>query len=303
MSDQSGATTPADASTQTPAAQTGAAAPATVTAAPATAVPATATPAPATAYPPAFEIENNNTKENFNLRPRTGFKGPIPEDQSKISQDVYEARNVLKLLKEDKAINDPRFDEFIQRITQAGFVGCVADNVYPALASIALDQIRADIVRRAGTPLVYRYLKALAWCALAGGVLGLVIAFIGTSYTSFSYSPLFKGYGFVLIGAMAGAWFSVAASRWQIAFDTIPDYPDVKLEPVIRMLFVALVAAGFALFLHLDIIAIKIGNVDLKIFTSSISVALLVGFIAGISQRALSVQLIDRTQKVLNPAP
>ena len=138
---------------------------------------------------------------------------------------------------------------------------------------------------------------------MVGGVLGFFIAYIGISYTSFSYAPVFKGYGFVLIGAMAGAWFSVAASRWQIAFDTITDYPDVKLEPVIRMLFVALVAAGFALFLHLDIVTIKISNVDLKIFTSSISVALLVGFIAGISQQALSVQLIDRVQKVLNPAP
>jgi len=59
----------------------------------------------------------------------------------------------------------------------------------------------------------------------------------------------------------------------------------------------------FALFLHLAIITIKVGNVDLKTFTSSIGVALLVGFIAGISQRALSVQLIDRAQRVLNPAP
>ena len=102
---------------------------------------------------------------------------------------------------------------------------------------------------------------------------------------------------------MAGAWFSVAASRWQIAFDTIPDYPDICREPVIRMLFVALVAGVFALFLHLAIITIKIGDVDLKTFTDSVSVALLVGFIAGISQRALSVQLIDRAQKVLNPTP
>ena len=69
------------------------------------------------------------------------------------------------------------------------------------------------------------------------------------------------------------------------------------------MLFVALVAGVFALFLHLAIITIKIGDVDLKTFTDSVSVALLVGFIAGISQRALSVQLIDRAQKVLNPTP
>jgi hypothetical protein len=323
MADQPGATTPAGSAAPVTAAPVTAApvtaapvtaapvtaAPVTaapVTAAPATAAPVTAAPVPAapvpaTAFLPAFEYENNIMNENFNLRPRTGFKATIPEDQRKVSEDVYEARNVLKLLKEDNAITDLHFDEFIQRITQAGYVGCVAENVYPALASGALEQIRADIVRRAGTPLVYRYLKALARCALVGGVAGLVIAYIGISYTSFSYAPLFKGYGFVLIGAMAGAWFSVAASRWQIAFDTITDYPDIKLEPVIRMLFVALVAAAFALFLHLDIITIKIANVDFKTFISSISVALLVGFIAGISQRALSVQLVDRATKVLNP--
>jgi hypothetical protein len=252
--------------------------------------------------PPAFEYENGIMTENFNLRPRTGFKGTIPDDQLKITQDVYEARNVLKLLIDDKAIKKPLFEEFIQRVTQAGFVGCVADNAYPVVASDALEQIRADIVRRAGTPLVYRYLGWLAFWAVLGGGIGFVMASNGTSPLS-DYSAVLKGYGFVLIGAMIGAWFSVAAQRWQIAFDTIPDYPDIRLEPVIRMLFVALVAAVFALFLHLGIITIKIGNVDLANFTNSISVALLVGFIAGISQRALSVQLIDRAQKVLNKAP
>jgi hypothetical protein len=261
-------------------------------------MPAATTPAPpVTPYAPAFEYEDGIMSEKFNLRPRTGFKGAIPDDQLKISQDVYEARNVLKLLNEDNAIKDSLFGEFIQRVTQAGFVGCVADNAYPVVASDALEQIRADIVRRAGTPLVYRYLRALAFLALVGSALGFVIA-----YNGINYSTVLKGYGCVLIGAMAGAWFSVAASRWQIAFDTIPDYPDTCLEPVIRMLFAALVAVAFALFLHLGIITIKIGNVDLATFTGSIKVALLVGFVAGIGQRALSVQLIDRAQKVLNPS-
>ena len=273
-----------------------------------------ADPAAAPIHAPAFEYEGNDMSENFNLRPRKGFTGPIPEDQRKISQDVYEARNVLKLLKDDKAIDDMLFKEFIARVTQAGYAGCVADNVDPTLADEALQQIRADIVRRAGTPLVYRYLRALAFWALLGGLLGLAIVFIGITSERDQcaghcwpvlngYGPVVKGYGYVLIGAMVGAWFSVAASRWQIAFDAIPDYPDIHVEPVIRMLFVAVIAAAFALFLHLGIITVKIGNVDLADFAKSISIALLLGFVAGITQRALSVQLIDRTQKVLNPTP
>jgi hypothetical protein len=247
---------------------------------------------------PAFEYEKGDRSEKFNLRPRPAFEQTIPEDQRKISHAVYEARNVLKLLNEDKAVSDVLFQEFIQRVTQAGDVGCVADHVHPQLADEALEQIRADIVRRAGRPLVYRYLGVLALLALVGSVLGLIIAHAGTNY--WPNLPMLRGYGYALIGAMAGSWFSVAAGRWQISFDNIPDYPDIYLEPVIRMLFVAFVAAVFTLFLHLSIITIKVGNLDFATFPNSISVALLVGFIAGIGQRALSVQLTERAQKFLS---
>ena len=63
------------------------------------------------------------------------------------------------------------------------------------------------------------------------------------------------------------------------------------------MLFVAVIAAAFALFLHLGIITVKIGNVDLADFAKSIGVALLLGFVAGITQKALSVQLIEQRRR------
>ena len=74
-------------------------------------------------------------------------------------------------------------------------MGCVAANVYPALASAALEQILApDIISGArGMPLVYRYLRALAVCALVGGVLGLIMASVGINH-SFAYSTVVKGY-------------------------------------------------------------------------------------------------------------
>jgi hypothetical protein len=253
---------------------------------------------PPTFIEPAFEYADNDYSDKFNLRPRATYPGAIPEDQRQIVSDVYEARNVLKLLKDKGAIADELFKEFIARINQAGLAGCAADkSVHPALAAGALEQIRADVVRRAGMPLVFRYLSALAGWALPGLILGAVIALL-----DWKFCPDIRGgYGFVLIGAMIGAWFSVASSRWQIAFDTIPNYPDTTVEPAIRMLFVAAVALAFALFLHLSIITIKIGTIDLATFMDRRSVALLLGFIAGIGQRILSVQLTERAEKVLNP--
>lgn len=245
---------------------------------------------------PGFEFENNDETENFNLRPRTSLHSPIPADQRKISLDVYEARNVLKLLKDNHAFTTTgSYHEFMKRVIQAGHAGCVAPCVDTSLASAALDQIRADIVRRVGTPLAYRYLRVLAAWASGGAALGLITVIIGW----YEALPAIEGYGWVAIGGMIGAWFSVAASRRQIAFETIPDYLDFLYEPFIRMLFVGIVAGIFALFLDLSVLTITIGDIDFSSFNKSVREAIFVGFVSGIGERALSVQLVERAQKIL----
>jgi hypothetical protein len=267
----------------------------------------TAPPRPAVAgTEPAFELENNDRTESFNLRPLPALRSPIPEDQRQVAQDVYEVRNVLRLLKEDSAFGKKgNYDEFLTRLLQAGHVGCVAPYVHTVLAASAIEQIRADIVRRVGRPLVYWYLAALAGWALVGLAVGIGGTYlIGRIIAASANRPLWQaviGVDWVFLGAMIGTWFSVAASRWQIAFDTIPDYLDRKVEPAVRILFVVVGAAVFALFLHLNLLTIKIGDVDFAHFDNFISTALLVGFVAGIGERVLSVQLLGRAKSPLTP--
>lgn len=95
----------------------------------------------------AFELEHPDS-ENFNLKPRDSRHGPIPEDQRKINQEVYEARNIPKLLKAQGAFRrqGPAYDEFMERVVQAARSGCVAPHgVDTNLAASALEQIRADV--------------------------------------------------------------------------------------------------------------------------------------------------------------
>jgi hypothetical protein len=111
------------------------------------------------------------------------------------------------------------------------------------------------------------------------------------------------GYGWVIMGAMAGAWLSVAAGRREVSFDGIPDFLNYGYEPIIRMVFVAVLSSTFALFLKLKVLEVAIAGTKLENFAEpgNIGWALAVGLVAGIGERALSVQLVARAQNVLSP--
>ena len=279
--------------------------------------PTTPTPAPTPTPTPtpagdggvagAFEIVSDLQDEEFDLRPAPNHRHPIPTDQVKLSQQVYETKNILKLLQENDWFGPSpptggAYREFINRVKETAKVGCIGAAVETDLAIDAIEQIRADILRRVGRRLAFRYLAYLALWGLGGALIGLVVAGLGHAATE----PLYKTlghYGWVIVGAMAGAWFGVAVRRWGIVFAEIPDYLNVTTEPIIRLLFVAVVAALLALFLDLQILNIKLGSVDLAGFAGApgrrVQIALLLGFIAGMSERAVSKQLINQVEKVL----
>jgi hypothetical protein len=232
---------------------------------------------------------------------------PVPADQAKLSKDIYETKNILKLLSSEGWLgpkpksDDDTYDtykEFIKRVKEVADAGCIGPDIETALAADALTQIRADVLRRVGRPVAFRYLHFLALWGLAGALIGAVVE-AGASYWTSVESM--RHYGLVLVGAMAGAWFGVAVRRWQIAFEELPGFLDMIYEPLIRMVFVAVVALVFALFLDLRVLNITLGSVDLAADFSggSVETALLLGFIAGMSERAVSKQLTDQVGKAL----
>lgn len=268
-----------------------------------------------TAIPGAFHLDDEGdfAGDNFNLKPRENRPGPIPEDQRKVSHEVYAVRNTLKFLYEKTklaTIAEKDYTEFIDRVKQAALVGCDSSNVDPVLAAAALNDIRGDVVRRYGRKIAFQYLLRLAAWAAVGVVLGFMVIGIsqcsglvtlsGYGYLLVGSSGLetLSGYGYLLVGSMIGAWLSVAASRWEIAFDGIQEFVDMSVEPPVRLLFVGLLAMAFGLFLQLGIIPINIDKVPLATFYASPPWALFLGIIAGISEKALSMQLLTRAKQV-----
>jgi len=235
--------------------------------------------------------------DKFNLKPREDRLGPIPEDQRKISHEVYAVRNTVKFLYERKkrlAIAEKDYTEFIERVKQAARVGCTGSNVDTVLAATALDDIRGDVVRRYGRMIAFHYLLALAAWAAGGVGLGFIV--IGTSL--WNGLEALSGYGYLLVGSMVGAWLSIAASRWEIAFDGIQEFVDTSVEPPVRLLFVGLLAMAFGLFLQLGIIPVNVDKVPLTTFYAMPQWALFLGIIAGVGEKALSMQLLTRAKQV-----
>jgi hypothetical protein len=214
----------------------------------------------------------------FNIKPKD-VADAIPEDQRQVHHDIYRTYNALKLMVEHKvfAVTDLEFENFRDRLLQAAEVGLAADNVKTRDAATAVRDIQADVVMRKGKRLIYSYLSRLGYWALGGSAIAILVhLFVPAELAAI------RSYSLVLSGAMVGAWLSVASTRTSVGLDTI---------------FVALLAIALSLFLQEKLITIKIGDIDLASFTSNSAVALILGLIIGITEKALSLKFFERAKK------
>lgn len=102
---------------------------------------------------------------------------------------------------------------------------------------------------------------------------------------------------------MIGAWMSLAYAGRQISFGTMQDFVDLGFEPVIKLIFVGTLASIVALLLQLDVISLSLGTIDLSQFDERRGYALLLGLITGFSEKAASVQVIERVRGVFATSP
>lgn len=248
-----------------------------------------------------FTIETSpSLPDDFNLEQIQGDPPP-PDDQWNVCTDVYKTKNVLWLLKTRGAFagDDDAFKSYLERLKLAAQTGCVYNPVVPAQAQEALIEIRDDIVARKGRPAKYRYLTRVAFWAAAFIAVALLAMNGLRELPQVTLPPFAVGVAWAVCGGVIGAWISLAATRRQISFDEMPQYLDFKFEPFIRLLFVAALAFALALLLHLKVVTIIITSQNLAEFTTKPSVALLLGLVAGIGEKAVTVQVVDRLRKVV----
>jgi hypothetical protein len=238
----------------------------------------------------------NPTDDTFNLAP-VDQQDPIPEEQQSVQTEVYEARNILQFLRRRGAFSNDQhsYNQFIQRLIQAATVGCVQQNVQTGSAKNALNAIRNDVMREFGRIIFHRYLLAFAgWSMLGFGIGAALVLF-----SNYQDVPSLVGYGWAIVGAMAGAWMSVAILQKQLSFEGVQDFVDRRYEPIIRVFSATATTVVIAVFLQLKIVSIQLGPVDLGSFTSTMLIAIVLGFMSGFFGDRLLSGTLERMASAL----
>lgn len=231
-----------------------------------------------------FVIEDDGT--HFNIRP-DDKADPIPDDQRSLHSQIYRTWNIVMLMSARGLIaeGDKEFVEFRQRLLEAAKAGLAETPVRVRAGTDAVSDICADIFERKGRGISDRYLLSLAWMAAAGAAGAVVLAFAG------SRSQGLSGYGWVLIGAMPGAWVRAFMRSGAASLAEMPNYLRGYTGAFLQLTFAALVTLALALLLDMKWIKLGVATTDLSDFRTDVRTALLLGVIAGFMAKDVATRL------------
>jgi hypothetical protein len=212
------------------------------------------------------------------------FKGDIERTLSSI-QSIY-ARQVDRAKLEEAAAK-------LTKLAQLGLVGALPATS-EAIASLAL--FKHDIVSREAGRIKNDYMVRLGKWSLSFGFVCAILFFVFDHWRFIPPEQIYRYRNVLLVltGCMAGAWASFASRKVALAFDDLSTLEDDKLEPPLRLIFAGVLTVILVLVFCTRFANVIIGGFDASNVLSSGSVAVLVGALAGLAEKALPAAMMQR---------
>ncbi|HEV2268668.1 MAG TPA: hypothetical protein VGR92_04345 [Steroidobacteraceae bacterium] len=232
-------------------------------------------------------------------------KGDCPDDQLALKNALEATEAALKVLYPDDGLRRPRFRELLS-LAQVGLEG---DNADPKVAAAALANLKQSILVTEGGARKNHYLKKLgtlgAGFAAPPLVAAVVLQWLHVCWTAHSfpcekYIGLFVHFCLLWVGAIVGAWVSYGLRTETLTFEDLMTPEEDRLEPGVRLIFVGVLALVTGLALYVKLLEISFGTISSRDFVSRTGLALLIGFLMGSSERALSGQ-VNKLAVTLSP--
>ncbi len=219
----------------------------------------------------------------------------VTHEHVKLKSEVEKTLTAIYVIFGSKS-EQSRFNDAFEKLLILSQLGLVGNNPSPSVAMGALSVLRNEIVERDSGRVKNDFLKKCGFISIvfaAPAALASIIIF------KIYGAGFFQNLMMVWCGAMAGAWLSIASRKLDVGFDDLAKLEDDKLDPQIRLIFSGMLTLVLALFFASGILNVEIGKVKFNLWISSPITAVLLGVMAGISEKALPDHIVKKAAQII----
>lgn len=157
-----------------------------------------------------------------------------------------------------------------------------------AAAKVALEAIKANVVEAEGPDIRKQYLHATVAlfgvvgiaALLTAGMLALMPAEMAARIPALLLKLLLTA-SYLLVGISLGIILLAFVRNLELRFETLGAFDAARLNPLMRLVFVGILATVFAIVLHERILVVAIVNYELNAFITKPMTAVVVGILCG----------------------
>lgn len=228
------------------------------------------------------------------FRPIDNLEGNIPEEQQELMHAVERTNMILKMIYYDDELTFKRYFKQLLSLARAGLVG---PNAQPLISKQALINLQNEVLAREGGKVKNIYMKQLGGWSLIFACIAFVV---GLVFFNCSILKEYSMYFFMWAGCMGGTWLSFGVRKIHLSFEELHIPEADRMNPITRLIFMGLTTMLFGLLLSSEIITVSVGEFSSANLSGNLQLSLLFGMLAGLLEKALTINLYKRAFTILN---
>ncbi len=242
------------------------------------------------AVEPRFEADGDTPDIYFKV-----IKPGCPADMLTLKGDIENSLSIVLSIYSPESHSSKR-NEAVAKLIKLAQLGLVGPSPATSEAASALIAFKRDVAGREAGRIKNDYMIQLGAWALGFGLACVIAFFVCDHFRTLPPEQIYRyrNVFLVLVGCMAGAWASFASRKVILAFEDLAALEDDKMEPPLRLLFTAVLTVILSLVFCTGFANVVIGGFTASKLMTSGSVALLVGALAGLGEKALPAAMMQR---------
>ncbi|WFU26116.1 hypothetical protein QA649_07880 [Bradyrhizobium sp. CB1717] len=190
--------------------------------------------------------------------------------------------------------------EYIDKLIGIARIGL--EQPHTQLAKLAINSLREEFVAREAREILNRYVRRLGGWSFSFAAVFLIMYVAARNHACDNAGPCdswwyaHRSFLLAATGASLGTWASFSVRQINLTFEQLATPEDQLLDAPLRVIFVVVLTMAACLLFWTGAINVKIGDLDTQAswFAKTGSVAILIGFFCGLSERALSSAIAGR---------